>query len=264
MTGRLEDKVVVVTGAASRGEGVGTGKAIALLSAREGAKVALVNRSAERAQVLAEEIAAEGGEAMVVAGDMTKAEGADRMAAEVEARFGRIDALANNVGGNIGSAGSVLDLEEEHWDATVTLNLKTAMLASRACLPAMRRTGGGAIVNISSTVGALGLTSARGAAAYASAKAGMHGLTYSLAADYAADGVRANCVVVGTIHTPMVAHLGDDARARRRNAVPLRTEGLGWDIGWAFVYLASDEARWITGALLPVDGGFLNVRDWPR
>lgn len=263
MTGRLDGKVVVVTGAASRGKGVGTGKAIAILSAREGARVALVNRSADRAEALKREIESDGGEAMVFAGDMTKADDTEAMAAAVEARFGGIDALANNIGGNVGGAGSVTDLEEADWDATVTLNLKTAMLASRACLPALRRSGG-AIVNISSTVGAMGLVSHRGAAAYASAKAGMHGLTRSLAADYAADGVRANCIVVGTIYTPMVAHQGPEARERRKNAVPLRSEGLGWDIAWGFVYLASEEARWITGALLPIDGGFLNVRDWPR
>ena len=231
MTGRLEGKVVVVTGAASRGEGVGTGKAISILSAREGARVVLVNRSIERAEALAEEIASEGGEAMAFAGDMTKAADAEAMAAAAEARFGRIDALANNVGGNVGGAGSVTQLEEADWDATVALNLKTAMLASRACLPAMRRGGGGAIVNISSGAGAVGLQSPTGAAAYASAKAGMHGLTYNLAGDYAGDGIRANCIVVGTIYSPMVAHQGPEARERRKNAVPLKTEGLDWDIG---------------------------------
>jgi len=264
MVGRLQDKVLVVTGAASRGEGVGTGKAAALLAAREGARVALVNRSAERAEALREEIAAAGGEAMVFAGDVVKAADMEAMAAAVEARFGRIDALCNNVGGSRGRSGSATELDEADWDQTIDLNLKSAMLASRACIPAMRRAGGGAIVNISSVVGALGLMSATGAAAYASAKAGLHGLTLSLAADYAPDGVRANCVVVGTVYTPMVAHQGPEARARRRDMVPLRREGLGWDVGWAVVYLASDEARWITGALLPVDGGLMNVRDWPR
>jgi len=264
MAGRLENKVVVVTGAASRGEGVGTGKAAAILAAREGAKVVLVNRSAERGEALAAEIAAEGGEAMVFAGDVVSAADMNAMAAAAEARFGRIDALCNNVGGSQGVSGSVTALVEEDWDATIALNLKSAMLCAKACIPAMQRAGGGSIVNISSAVGALGLKSATGAAAYAAAKAGLHGLTRSLAADYAEDGIRTNCIVVGTVYTPMVAHQGPEARERRKNMVPLKTEGLGWDIGWGVVYLASDEARWITGALLPIDGGLINVRDWPR
>lgn len=264
MTGRLAGKVVVVAGAASRGEGVGTGKAMALLAAREGAKVALINRSTERAEALRREIAAAGGEAMVHAGDVTNADDMTAMAAAVEARYGRIDVLANNVGGGQGRSGSVTELDEADWNATIAVNLTSAMLCAKACIPAMRRAGGGAIVNVSSVVGAMGLISTTGAAAYAAAKAGLHGLTRSLAADYASDGIRANCIVVGTVFTPMVAHQGPEARRRRKNMVPLRTEGLGWDIGWGLVYLASDEARWITGALLPIDGGLLNVRDWPR
>lgn len=264
MAGRLAGKVVIIAGAASRGEGVGTGKAMALLSAREGAKVVLVNRSADRADALRAEIEGEGGEAMVFAGDVTKAEDMQAMADATEARFGRIDVLCNNVGGSQGSSGSVGALAEEDWDATLRLNLTAAMLAAKACIPAMQRAGGGSILNISSVVGAMGLISHTGAAAYAAAKAGLHGLTRSLAADYAADNIRSNCIIVGTVYTPMVAHQGEEARARRAQMVPLRQEGLGWDIGWGMVYLASDEARWITGVLLPIDGGLLNVRDWPR
>ena len=264
MTGRLDGKVVIITGAASRGDGIGTGKAMAVLSAREGARVVLVNRSVERAEALKAEIEAEGGEALAVGADVTSADDMNAMATATLDRFGRIDALANNVGGSQGSSGAVDALEEADWNATLAVNLTSAMLASKACLPAMRAAGGGVIVNVSSVVGATGLISATGAAAYAAAKAGLHGLTRSLAADYAKDGVRANCIIVGTVYTPMVAHQGPEARARRKDMVPLGTEGLGWDIGWGFVYLASDEARWITGALLPIDGGLLNVRDWPR
>lgn len=89
-------------------------------------------------------------------------------------------------------------------------------------------------------------------------------MTLSLAADFAAEGIRANCLIVGTVATPMVAHLGEAGRERRRLAVPLRTEGTGWDVAWAAVYLASDEARWVTGVMLPIDGGFLAIRAWPR
>ena len=263
MSGRLDGKVVVVTGAASRGEGVGTGKAIATLSAREGAKVVLVNRSAERAEDLAEEIRAGGGEAFVFAADVTAETDANAMAAAAEHRFGRIDALVNNVGGSQ-QQGAVTEIGREGWDATITVNLTSAMLCARACIPAMQRAGGGSILNISSVVGARGLLSRTGSAAYASAKAGLHGLTMSLAADYAKDAIRCNCIIVGTIFTPMVAHQGPEARTRRAAMVPLGTEGTGWDIGWAAVYLASDEARWITGVLLPVDAGLLAIRDWPR
>ena len=263
MGGRLDGKVVVVTGAASRGEGVGTGKAIALLSAREGAKVVLVNRSAERAEGLAEEIRAEGGEAFVFAGDATEEADATAMAEAAEAHFGCIDALVNNVGGSR-QQGAVMEIGREGWDATIAVNLTSAMLCSRACIPAMQRGGGGSILNISSVVGARGLLSSTGSVAYASAKAGLHGFTMSLATDYAKDAIRSNCIIVGTIYTPMVAHQGPEARARRAAMVPLGTEGTGWDIGWAAVYLTSDEARWITGLLLPVDAGLLAIRDWPR
>ena len=108
------------------------------------------------------------------------------------------------------------------------------------------------------------LGGATGAVAYVVTKAGLQGMTLSLAADYAAEGIRANCLVVGTVATPMVAHLGEEGRERRRKAVPLQTEGTGWDVAYAAVYLASDEARWVTGVMLPIDGGFLAIRAWPR
>lgn len=263
MPGRLQDKVVIITGAASRAEGVGTGKAMALLSAREGAKVVLVNRSIERADALRAEIVSEGGAAMAFAGDVTLAADTEAMAAAALEHFGRIDVLVNNAGGGFGPGGAA-NVEQEAWDKTIALNLTAAMLSAKACLPAMQRQGSGSVINISSVVGATGLMSQEGSVAYASAKAGMHGLTHSIAADYAKDGVRSNCIVVGTVHTPMVAHWGEEYRERRRQMVPLKTEGTGWDVAWGMVYLASEEARWVTGLMLPIDGGLLNVRDWPR
>ena len=124
--------------------------------------------------------------------------------------------------------------------------------------------GGGAIVNVSSSVGAIGMSGSAGAVAYAASKAGMHGLTLSIAADYADRGVRANTLVVGTVNTPMVARLGPEALERRRQMVPTKTEGTGWDVGYAALFLASDESRWITGHMLPVDGGLMAMRQWPR
>lgn len=262
MANRLEGKVAIVTGAASRDEGIGNGKAIALLFAREGARVVLVNRSQERADQLRAEIVESGGEAIAVAGDMTRAADADAAIAAAESAFGRLDILCNNIG--IGSPGKVADVTEEEWDKVVGTNLNSAMLCTRAAVPAMRRAGGGSIINISSVVGAGGLISDTGSIAYATSKAGLHGFTQSVAADYAAEGIRCNCIVVGTVHTPMVAWRGEEYRERRRQMVPLQTEGTGWDIGWGAVYLASDEARWITGLLLPIDGGLMAIRPWPR
>lgn len=260
---RLAGKVAIVTGAASRGEGVGNGKAMAMLFAREGAKVLLVNRSAERAEGLREEIVAEGGEASVFAADMTDSDGARGAVAAAMERYGRLDILVNNVG--VGELGRVEDVKDEAWQQTMAANVTTAMNGSRAAVPAMRESGGGgSIINVSSIAGALGLISDVGAAAYATSKAAIHGLTLSIAADYAAEQIRCNCIIIGTVNTPMVAFMGEDGRERRKQLVPMKTEGTGWDVGWAAVYLASDEARWITGLMLPVDGGLINLRVWPR
>ena len=128
----------------------------------------------------------------------------------------------------------------------------------------MREAGGGSIINVSSSAGMLGLSGTPGAVAYSAAKAGLQGLTLSVAADHAAEGIRANCLIVGTVYTPLVRGLGEEGRERRRKAVPLQTEGTGWDVAYAAVYLASDESRWVTGVMLPIDGGFQTIRPWPR
>lgn len=262
MAGRLKGKVAVVTGAAPRGEGVGNGMATALLFAREGAKVVLVNRSAERADKLARQIADEGGEAAVFAGDVAKPDDAEAMAAFAVKRYGRVDILHNNVG--IGGAGTPETVPLETWNKVLEANLTTTMLCTRYCLPVMKTGGGGSIIMVSSIAGALGLMGSPGAVAYATAKAGLHGFTLSVAADHAAENIRANCIIVGSVHTPMVAHLGTEARERRRTMVPMQTEGTAWDIAHGAVYLASDESRWVTGVLLPIDGGLVSLRQWPR
>jgi NAD(P)-dependent dehydrogenase (short-subunit alcohol dehydrogenase family) len=260
--GRLTNKVAIVTGAASRGDGVGNGAATAILFAREGAKVVLVNRGLDRAKALEEQIRDEGGEATAFAADVTRPEAADAMAAFAVERYGRLDILHNNVG--IGGGGSAETVDLGYWDKVIQTNLTAALLSCRACIPRMRANGGGSIINVSSTAGAVGLQSSTGAVAYVATKAGLQGMTLSLAADFAPEGIRANCLIVGTVATPMVAHLGEEGRERRRKAVPLQTEGTGWDVAWAAVYLASDESRWVTGVMLPIDGGFLAVRVWPR
>jgi len=262
---RLAGKVALITGAASRGEGVGNGAATAILFAREGAKVVLVNRSVERAEALAAQIRAEGNEAAAFAADVTDEAAAGAAAAFAVERYGRLDILHNNVG--IGARGSAETVTLERWNRVFQTNLTSALLCCRAAIPRMRANGGGSIVNVSSVAGATGLkepAGGAGAVAYTVTKAGLHGLTLSVAAEFAAQGIRSNCLIVGTVATPMVAHLGPEALERRRLAVPLQTEGTGWDVANAALFLASDEARWITGALLPVDGGFMAVRDWPR
>ena len=260
--GRLTGKVAIVTGAASRAEGVGNGAATAILFAREGARVVLVNRNLDRAKVLEEQIRAEGGEAIAYAADVTQPDAAEAVAAQAVERYGRLDILHNNVG--IGAPGTTETVDLVHWNRVFQTNLTSAMLCCRAAIPRMRAGGGGSIINVSSTVGATGMKGETGAVAYATTKAGLHGLTLSVAADHAAEGIRANCLIVGTVATPMVAHLGEEGRERRRKAVPLQTEGTGWDVAHAAVYLASDESRWVTGVMLPIDGGFLAIRAWPR
>ncbi len=262
--GRLAGKVAIVTGAASRDEGVGNGKAMALLMAREGAKVLLVNRSAERGEALAAEIAAEGGEASAFAADVTQSDQVAAMGRAVQERYGRLDILCNNVG--VGAApGRVEEVDDDAWHQLLHVNMTSAMMCSRVAVPLMRDSGGGgSIINVSSIAGALGLISNEGAAAYAATKSGVHGLTLSIAADYATEEIRCNCIIIGSVATPMVARLGPEARERRRKMVPMQTEGTGWDVGWAAVYLASDESRWVTGVFLPVDGGLCALRTWPR
>jgi len=262
MAGRLDGKVAVVTGAAPRGDGVGNGMATAIMFAREGAKVVLVNRSAERAEKLAKQIKDEGFEASVFAGDVAKADACEAMADFAMKTYGRLDILHNNVG--IGAPGTPETVTLEGWNSVLEANLTTTMLCTKACLPRMKAGGGGSIIMVSSIAGARGLMGSPGAVAYSTAKAGLHGFTQSVAADYATQNIRANCIIVGSVHTPMVAHLGDEARERRRKMVPMETEGTAWDIAYGAVYLAADESRWVTGILLPIDGGLTALRAWPR
>ncbi|MBM3139614.1 MAG: SDR family oxidoreductase [Chloroflexi bacterium] len=248
---RLEGKVAIVTGAGSRAPGIGNGRATAVLFAREGARVLLVDREAGPARETLAMIEKEGGEAEVFEADVTVAEDCAAMAARAVDRWGRLDVLHNNVG--IGGRGSVVDLDLEEWDRVMRVNVTSMMLASRHAIPAMVRGGGGSIVNISS----ISALRPRGLTAYSTSKGAVIALTQAMAIDHARDGVRVNCIAPGPVHTPMVASGGmsEELRERRRLASPLQIEGSGWDIGYAALFLASDEARYITGQLLVVDGG---------
>jgi len=248
---RLDGKVAVVTGGGSRTAGIGTGRAAAILFARHGARVLVVDRDEAAANATVDMIAAEGGEAVAVAADLTVEEDCTAMAAAAVGRWGRIDVLDNNVG--IEGPGTILDATSEDWDRVMAVNVRTIVQASRAVVPVMATGGGGSIVNLSS----ISALRPRGLTPYTAAKGAVIALTRAMAIDHAAAGIRVNCIAPGPIYTPMVyaAGMADELRERRRAASPLGVEGTGWDVGYAALFLVSDEARYITGTVLPVDGG---------
>jgi len=262
VNGRLAGKVAVVTGAQSSGPGLGIGKATAILFAREGANVLLVNRSEKRANELQQEIQQEGGVCSAFACDVTRAADVEDMVEVVIQRYGKLDILYNNVG--VGGQGTAVSVTDEVWENCMNLNLKGSMLCCKYAIPRMLESGGGSIINVSTLAAVQGFQRGdTGFAAYSASKAGLIGLSRSVAADFAPDGIRSNCLIVGMVNTPVLAKFGEEARERRRLAVPLRTEGTAWDVAWAAVYLASDEARWITGTSIPIDGGQLSLRAYP-
>ena len=262
MPGRLTGKVAIVTGAASSGPGVGIGKAISILFAREGARVLLVNRTEEHASELQREIEAEGGECSIFAADISVKEQVEAMIEAAVNRYGRLDILCNNVG--IGGPGRVTNLKESAWDDAINVNLKGTMWCCRFAIPHMIESGGGSIINVSTIAAIRGFHRGDvGFTPYSASKAGGQGLSLAIAADYAADGIRANNLIVGAVHTPLLARLGDETRERIRTAVPMKTEGTGWDVAWAAVYLASNESRWVTGASIPIDGGQSVLMNFP-
>lgn len=259
--GRVDGKVAIVTGAGSiPGPGVGSGKATSVVLAREGARVLLVDMHPERAEETLRMIADEGGTATVFEGDMTRAADCEAMVKAAVDAFGTVDILVNNIGSPI--VASVTDLTEAEWDRGLDVNLRTAFLASKHVIPVMVQQGGGSIVNVSSIAAVRG----NGAVVYSTAKGAMLSLTVDMAYCHGRDGVRVNAVVPGHIKTPMIVeeYGGPGPRvdymlALRAASGFLGTEGTGWDVAWAAAFLASDEARWITGVALPVDAGMLQA-----
>ncbi len=254
---RLENKVAIVTGAGATGSGdfVGIGQAISILFARHGAEVLLVDRDQQNAETTLATIREEGGRASLFVGDVTSNSDCQGMVAAALAEYGKLNILINNVG--ISGPGSVTDVEEDFWDKVIDVNLKSVMLTSKHAIPKMIEAGGGSIVNLSSIVG-LRAGSGRPSHPYAASKGGIIGLSNSMAVHYGRDNIRVNCIAPGHIRSPMVArHSTEEMLSLRRRAGPLGTEGTPWDVAWAALFLASEEARWVSGVTLPVDAGLL-------
>jgi NAD(P)-dependent dehydrogenase (short-subunit alcohol dehydrogenase family) len=246
---RLEGKIALITGG-----GTGIGRATALAFAREGAKVALMGRRLEPLVMTAREI---GSSALVVTGDVSSGQDIVDSVRATIARFGGLNVLVNN--GAVLHAGTAESQTEQEWDETFNVNVKGLWLLSRAVIPHMRKAGGGSIINLSSV---LGLVSARNRAAYSASKGAVTLLTKSMALDYASENIRVNCICPGIVDTDLVAgfvtNSPDPEQARKERVAihPMGRFGTPEDIAACALFLASDESKWMTGAAIPVDGGF--------
>jgi NAD(P)-dependent dehydrogenase (short-subunit alcohol dehydrogenase family) len=261
---RLKDRVAIVVGAGqSPGEGMGNGRATALTFAREGAKVLCVDHNLTSAEETVAMIGAKGGTAMAFKADVTRDAELKAMVEDANARWGRIDILHNNVGVSIaGGDKPLLEITEEDFDRVSAINLRGTIMACKHAVPVMRRQGAGVIINISSTAARENYP----LVAYKATKAAMIAFTQQLAIHNAEYGVRANVILPGLMDTPMAVDTRARASGRSRAEVaaerdarvPLRHRmGTAWDVANAALFLASDEAKFITGVALPVDGGAL-------
>jgi len=258
---RLQHKVAIVVGAGQTpGDTIGNGRATAILFAREGARVVLVDLDRESARETQAMIETEGGECFVCEADVTREEDCRAFTRASLDAYGRIDILHNNVGIGAGDA-ELVGLSEDAWDRILDTNLKGMFLSCRQVLPVMRLQQGGCIINISSIAAVCSATSLT---AYKISKAGVNAMTQTLAIGNAKYGVRVNAIMPGLINTPMAIEghmkardIGKEDLIRERDAqVPLRGKmGTAWDVAHAALFLASDEAQFITGVVLPVDGG---------
>ena len=264
---RLDGKVAFVTGVGCYGEGWGNGKAIATLLARQGATVFGIDRDLAAAEVTRSITASEGNTMHIACCDVTDADAVAATIADCVAKFGRLDILVNNVGRS--EPGNPETMDEAVWQAQLDLNLSSAFLTCKFALPVMSQQGGGAIVNISSVAGMRWV--GKDQVAYAAAKAGLIQFTKVTAVTYAAKRVRLNCVVPGLMFTPIVERLAErynqgdfEGLVAKRNAqVPMGRMGDAWDVANAALFLCSDEARYVTGTELVVDGGLTAFTGYP-
>ena len=260
MTDRVKGKVALVTGAGSVGPGWGNGKAAAVLYAREGASVFLVDCNLEAAKETQAIIDQEGGDCKAFEADVSRAEAVQEMAAACIETYGRVDILHNNVG--IIEVGGPVEIIEENWDRLMAVNVKGMFLTCKHCIPHMEEQGGGAIVNISS-IAAIRYTGYP-SVSYNASKGAINQLTQNIALQYARKGIRANCVLPGLMDTPFIreglesaySDEGVEEMIRQRDKLcPTGKMGDAWDVAYAALFLASDEAKYINGVNLVVDGG---------
>lgn len=252
---KFEGKVAIVTGGGAAGDGIGNGRATAILLARRGVRVLVVDRQRDLADRTVEMIAGEDGTAHAFAADVSVEDDCKAMVAYAVEKFGKLDFLVNNVG--IGSKGAVTEEPVADWQRVMRVNVDSMFLASRHAIPAIKRAGRGAIVNISS----ISALRPRGMTSYATSKGAVISLTRAMAVDHGRDGIRVNCVLPGAMYTPLSYGGGMTAAAReqRRKASVLGLEGNGWDVGMAVRFMLSEQARFITGQVLVVDGGMTLV-----
>lgn len=249
---RLENKVALVVGAGSIGPGIGNGRAISILFAQEGAKVVCADLNLDSAEETVSMIRKNGGEAIAVQGDATKNQDAKRMVDTTVEKYGKLNILVNVVG--IAGGFGLLETDEETWDAVVTTNLKSIFLMSKQAVPAMIKAGGGVIINISSAAAFV----AHPIIAYGTTKAAIINMTRCMAIELAQYNIRVNCIAPGFLDTPMVAPIMTEFRREiMKHIIPLGKIGTAWDTAYAALYLASDEASYVTGETLIVDGGLL-------
>jgi NAD(P)-dependent dehydrogenase (short-subunit alcohol dehydrogenase family) len=256
----LAGKVAIVSGGGAKDDGIGNGRAAAILLARAGTKVLVADLDVKLAENTVKMIKAEGGTAEAIGVDVTREADCRRLVDAAVDHWGRLDFLDNNVG--IGSRGSVVDEKPEEYRRVMQVNIETMFLMAKHAIPAMiktgpdKRDGGGAIVNISS----ISALRPRGLTTYTVSKAAVIGLTQAMAVDHGKDHIRVNCICPGPVYTPMVyargnTRMSDSARAQRTKASVLKIEGTGWDIGHGVRFLLSNHARYITGQVLVIDGG---------